>query len=262
MASVLERIVADTRSELSKRKVQVRLATVQRRAETAPKARDFAGALRGDRLRLIAEIKRASPSKGTLRGDLDPAKLARRYAEGGATATSVLTDGQHFAGSLDDLAAVRAAVDLPVLRKDFIVDEYQVYEARAYGADALLLIAAVLPADRLAALLAETRALGMEALVETHNATEIEMALGAGAKVVGVNNRNLADFTVDLATTERLRPLVPPQAVLVSESGVRTAADARRLRACGVDAILVGEALVTAPNVAAKIRELVGWQTT
>ncbi len=259
MIDVLERIVADVRRALADRKVQVPLEEVARRAKDAQEVRDFAGALRGNRLRLIAEVKRASPSKGVLNGHLDPVGLALRYVEGGATATSVLTEGQHFAGSLEDLAAVRSAVDLPVLRKDFIIDEYQVWEARAHGADALLLIAAILEEPRLACLLRQTRSLGMEALVEAHNEAEVADALAAGARVVGVNNRNLADFTVDLATTERLRPLVPPEVVLVSESGVHTRADAQRLRACGADAILVGEALVAAPDPAAKIRELIDW---
>lgn len=207
---------------------------------------------------LIAEIKRASPSRGWLRPDLDPAALAQAYAQSGAAAISVLTEPAFFRGSLADLASVRGAVELPVLCKDFILDPYQVYEARAWGADAILLIVAALGLPELKALLELARGLGMSALVEVHQAEEVERALAAGASLIGINNRNLVDFGVDLNTSLRLRPLIPPDIPVVSESGIRTAQDVQHLKAAGVNAILVGEALVTSPDPGAKIKELLG----
>ena len=232
------------------------MRALARQAEEMPPARDFASALRGATMRVIAEVKRASPSKGPIRLDLDAAALAREYATAGAAAISVLTQEEGFRGSLDDLAAVRKAVELPVLRKDFIVEVYQAYEARAYGADAILLIVAALSPDQLKDLLALAHTVGLAVLAESHGEREVEEAVAAGAQVVGINNRNLKDFTVDIETTLRLRPLIPAGVVTVSESGIRTASDVRRLRDAGVDAVLVGESLVASDNPGAKLREL------
>jgi indole-3-glycerol phosphate synthase len=206
---------------------------------------------------LIAECKKASPSKGLLRPAYDPAWLARTYAAHGAAALSVLTDEPFFQGSVNDLSAARAAAGLPALRKDFIVDRYQIYEARAAGADAVLLIVAALCLEQLRALQQLIGDLAMVALVEVHNEAEVETALQINPKLLGVNNRNLHDFSVDLQTTARLRKCIPPDITLVAESGIHTAADVSCVRDMGVDAILVGEALVTAGDVGAKVRELV-----
>jgi len=226
------------------------------RCREAP--RNFGAALDGPDISLIAEVKRASPSKGPLRPDLDASSLAREYSAAGAAAISVLTEKDYFLGGFADLEAARAAAGLPVLCKDFIIEEYQVYEARAHGADAVLLIAAVLTRRRLEDLLATARSLGMAALVEVHNRSELAEALECRPAIIGINNRDLADFSVDIKTTLDLRPLVPPGILVVSESGIRTHDDVRMLQEIGVDAVLVGEALVTSPSPAAKIAELLG----
>ena len=225
-----------------------------------PAPRDFMGALarRGETVRIIAEVKRASPSAGAIATGLDAVEQARRYATAGAAAISVLTDGPGFGGSLDDLAAVRGAVPTPLLRKDFVVDRYQLLEARLFGADAALLIVAALPRDTLRRLLEQCGALTLSALVEVHDEREAEIALAAGARIVGVNNRDLRTFAVDLATSERVLPMLPDEVKGVAESGVRTAADARRLRAAGAANLLVGEALVRAEDPGALIREMMG----
>jgi indole-3-glycerol phosphate synthase len=254
----LDNIMAWKRRELSTRKRRVPMATLQAQVAQAPKPLDFAAALRraGGPPCLIAEIKRASPSRGLLCHGFDPIVLAKTYADNGASAISVLTDKRFFRGDIEHLRAVRRVVDIPVLRKDFIFDPYQVVEARAAGADALLLIVAVLGHVDLYNLLRETQRLGMTALVEVHNEEDVGQALAAGATVIGVNNRDLRDFSVDLQTTARLRPLIPPEVVLVSESGIHTADDVHRVADMGADAILVGEALMRAEDVAAKVREL------
>ncbi len=210
----------------------------------------------GARLAVIAEIKRASPSRGSLREDLDPAGLARRYEEGGAACLSVLTEPDYFRGSPEDLAAARAAVALPVLRKDFLVHPDQVFETRGMGADAALLIAAVLSRGELETMLGLAAELGLQCLVEVHDEGELARALEAGARLIGVNNRDLRTFRVDLAVTERLAPMVPPECTVVSESGVFSAADAARAAASGADAVLVGETLVRAADPAALVAEL------
>lgn len=254
---ILDKIVAHKREELDLRKANQSLAEVKTAAERAPAPVDLAGALAAPGVRLIAEIKRASPSKGVFAANLEPAALARVYVENGASAISVLTDERFFQGHLDDLAAVKTAFpETPVLRKDFLIDQYQVYAARAAGADAVLLIVAVLGDEHLADLLALTHELRMHALVEVHNESELERALSVEPRVIGINNRDLRNFTVDLATTERLRRLIPDDTIVVAESGIFTAGDVRRLGAAGADAILVGEALVTAEDTAAKVREL------
>lgn len=255
---ILDTILASTRKLVEKRKVARPLAKLDCRAASQLPPRDFAAALKGQNIRLIAEIKRASPSKGPLAPNLDAPALARIYEKAGAAAISVLTEPEFFKGSLADLETVRAAVNLPLLRKDFIIDAYQLWEARAAGADAVLLIAAALPAGDLRRLLKATGQLAMTAVVEVHDQAELERALELDAKVIGINNRNLRTFSVSLETTIELCPLVPKGKVLVSESGIHSRADVQRLRDAGVNAILVGEALVTNPDPAAKIKELLG----
>lgn len=254
--TILDKIIAWKRDEIAHHKRARPIEAVRAEIGLSPLPRDLAAALRAPGVSLIAEVKRASPSKGLLRHNLDAVALAQEYEANGAAAISVLTDQHFFQSELGHLQAVRQNVDLPVLRKDFIFDPYQVYEARAHGADALLLIVAILSDGLLAELLALTHELGMTALVEVHNEEELTRALRLRPRVVGINNRNLHDFSVDLATFGRLRPLLTDATVAVSESGVHTAADVRHLAEMGADAVLVGEALVTAPDVAAKVREL------
>jgi indole-3-glycerol phosphate synthase len=258
---LLESIIVHKRKELAMWKAAVPQARLEKVAIWQAPPLDFAAALRRPGVSLIAEVKRASPSRGPLRPELDPGQLAVTYVDGGAAAISVLTDKRFFQGSLSDLVAVKAALrraerEVPVLRKDFILDVYQVYQARIYEADAVLLIAAILETGELAELLALTRELGMEALVEVHCEEELDRVLPLGPSIIGVNNRDLQDFSVDLATTLRLRPHIPRSIILVSESGIHCRADVERLARGGVDAILVGEALVTAEDVVGKIREL------
>ncbi len=262
LPAILDRILAAKRKALERRRQEEPLAILRERLAQAPPTKSLAQALGGPSLGLIAEVKRASPSRGVLRADLDPKALARTYAGSGAAAISVLTEEQHFRGSLDDLKAVRAALDgcgdarPPLLRKDFLFDAYHLFEARVYGADAVLLIAAILNPGLLAELLALARTLGLECLVEVHDEREVEQALAADAQVIGINNRDLRTFEVDLALSECLRPLIPQDRVVVAESGIHTRADVERLRALGVNAVLIGEALVTADDPAAKIGEL------
>lgn len=258
--TILDDIFDHKRVEIAGRKQAVPLERVQTQAMGAPPPRDFVAALRGgpSRPALIAEIKRASPSRGLLRPDLDPVRLACIYRENGAAAISVLTDERFFKGSLDDLRAVRGAVDLPLLRKDFVFDPYQVYEARAAGADAVLLIAAMLDDETLAALHDLIGTLGMASLIEVHDEAELRRVLRLKPRLMGINNRDLRTFKVDIETTARLRPLVPEGVILVAESGIHTSADVARLAEWGIHAMLVGESLVTAENTAAKVRELTG----
>ena len=260
MATILDSIVAVKREEVAHRKAETPQAELERRIASRPVPLNLSGALWGDDVRLIAEVKKASPSKGLLRADFDPQALARTYEANGAAAVSVLTD-RHFQGTVEHLSAVKSAVGIPVLRKDFVTDPYQVYEARAYGADALLLIVAVLDPAQLRALLAEAAGLWLQCLVEVHNRAEMEEALDAGAEVIGVNNRDLHTFHTDIQVTEELAPLVPRGKFLVSESGISARDDLRRLRRMGVHAVLVGEALVTAQDPGAKVRELLGQAT-
>jgi indole-3-glycerol phosphate synthase len=230
----------------------------QQAAATAP-ARGLAQSLRAAQgMACIAEFKRRSPSRGWIQREADVASVARAYAAASASGMSVLTDTPFFGGSLDDLRRARAAVGLPILRKDFLVDPYQVAEARAAGADAVLLIVAALSDRDLRLLLAETERWGMEALVETHDADEVARAVAAGANIVGVNHRDLGTFEMNMDLAARMRPLIPPDRLVVAESGIKTAEDVRRLRAAGIDAILVGETLMQAPDAAAALRALVG----
>jgi len=256
--TVLDRIVADKNEELAAAKAAMPVETLRARAAEAPAPRSFAESLRGLGIRLVAEVKQASPSRGLLRKDFDPVALAESYATSGASAISVLTDEKHFQGSLDHLRRIRDALPNgpPLLRKDFLFDEYQLYEARCAGADAVLLITAILQPALLSELIVISRSLGMYALAEVHEEAELGRALGAGAQVIGINNRDLRTFDVDLATTERLAPLVSGGRTIVAESGISTRDDIRRLEDAGVHAVLIGEALVTAPDAGAKIREL------
>lgn len=273
-ATYLDRILDHKREEVVRQKLKVPQAELERRAADAPPPRPFGAALRlANRATLIAEIKKQSPSKGLLVPQFDPLALADIYMRHGADAISILTDVRFFGGSLQYLRQIRdlqARTDhdqtrhaqdrmpVPLLRKDFILDPYQIYEARAYGADALLLIVAALDEALLRELLNLTEALNMEALVEVHDEAELDRALAAGASVVGVNNRDLRTFAVDLATTERVAARLDgcDRPILVSESGIGSAADIARLRGHGVDAILVGEGIVTASDIAAKVQEL------
>jgi len=221
--------------------------------------RDFAAALTGEGIRLIAEVKKASPSRGPLATGADPVRTAMTYAESGAAAISVLTEPRYFQGSINYLSRIRNALcnsGVPLLRKDFLTAPYQVYESRVYGADALLLITAILTPEKLKELLDLSHSLGMVCLVEVHNEREIETALAVDARVIGINNRDLTTFEVDIATTARLRRFIPADRIVVSESGIKTRGDIANLKKLGVNAVLIGEALMTAPDIRAKIKEL------
>ena len=259
MGTILDKIVASKREEIAAARALVPEETLRQAAAEAPPPRDFFAALAAPGpIRLIAEVKKASPTAGIIRDDFQPVEIARTYAEHGAACISVLTDEPFFQGSLDDLRAVRAAVDRPVLRKDFILDRYQLYEARAAGADAVLLIAECLDDASLPKLFAEAVELGMSPLVELYEPENLPRVLGAGARLVGVNNRNLRTFEVDLDHTIAMRERVPDDCVLVGESGIRTPGDVARLEAAGVDAILVGESLMRAADIGAAVDELLG----
>ena len=258
--SILDTIVRDKRDEVARRRVETPRASLERTCAALPPARDFDGALRPapGGVALIAEVKRASPSRGVLVPDRpwDPVGLARTYADNGAAAISVLTDEKYFQGHLDLLASIRAAVPIPLLRKDCTIDEYQLWESRAAGADAILLIVAILEPALLRDLLAAAKGLGLAALVETHTAAELDTALSAGAAIVGINNRDLRTFETRLETTLGLLPTVPPGVTVVSESGFHAPADVRRVVTAGAHAVLIGEGLVKATDVGAKVREL------
>jgi indole-3-glycerol phosphate synthase len=253
---ILDTIVARRRQDLERTQRLPDRLIRQIIAAKAP-ARDFAAALRRDgEVRVIAEIKRASPTKGVLRADLDHCLFAQTYEEAGAAAISVLTERHFFQGSIHDMRQARAHVAIPVLRKDFIIDGYQVLEARANDADAVLLIAAILDQGELNHLQAMAESVGLATLVEVHTPEEADRALAAEATIIGINNRNLEDFTVDLETTERLMGYLPAGCVVVSESGIRTPDDVRRLGDWGVNAVLVGEAIVTADDPRAALAQL------
>lgn len=255
---ILDEICAHKRQEVELQKKKVPLSDLVERMAGVRPPRDFRNALRQEGISLIAEVKRASPSRGVLIPDLDPVALAGVYERAGARAISILTDARYFQGSLEDLTAVHKDVKLPCLRKDFIVDEYQIYETRAAQADAILLIVRVLSDQQLKDYLALARSQQMAALVETHDAHEIERALNVGAHIIGINNRDLSTFDADVNTTLKLRKLVPGGKVLVSESGIGTRGQVRMLEDGGVDGILVGEALITSKNIAETIRILLG----
>uniref|UniRef100_A0A7C2I081 Indole-3-glycerol phosphate synthase n=1 Tax=Ammonifex degensii TaxID=42838 RepID=A0A7C2I081_9THEO len=252
-------IVEYKRAEIARRKATCPPELLVAAAHSAPPPRDFRAALRQPgRVSVIAEIKRASPSKGLIRPDADPVQIARIYTAAGAAAISVLTEERFFKGRPEFLRLVRRVTALPLLYKDFVIDPYQIYEARQLGADAVLLIVRILRQGELTEFLRLVRKLKMEALVETHTEEEIKRALTAGASIIGINNRDLKSFTTDIKTTFRLKRCVPPEVVVVSESGISSPLALRALRKYGVDAALIGEALMAAPDIEAKLRELVG----
>ncbi len=251
---MLDQIVAHVRAGLPA--LRARAGSVMEAAAAAPPARDFEAALSRPGLSVIAEIKRASPSRGLLNAGLDPAAQARRYEAGGAAAISVLTEPKYFHGTAADLRAAKAAVRVPILRKDFTIDPLQIWEARAMGADAVLLIVAVLSPDDVHDLLGVAQAAGLTAVVEAHSIEEAETAVASGARVVGVNNRDLTSFEVSLETAEKVAPLLSDVPVAVAESGIFTADDAARMRAAGYDAVLVGESLVRSGDPASAIEML------
>jgi indole-3-glycerol phosphate synthase len=253
---MLDKIIAQKREEVEQKKKVATTTYLQERIAQQKPTLDLALALKGDHIRLIAEVKQASPSLGVLSPNFNPTKLAQTYAEGGAAAISVLTEANYFMGSIEHLAAIKEVVGLPLLRKDFIFAPYQVYESRAYGADALLLIAAILSPGQLKELVSLSHSLGLGCLVEVHNEGEVERAALSAAAIIGINNRDLNTFVVDINTTRRLRPLVPKEKIVVSESGIKSNGDIEKLRKWGVDAVLVGETLVTAGDVRAKMKEL------
>jgi indole-3-glycerol phosphate synthase len=258
MASFLERILDSRRAAVDAAKAGVPLAEIEREAELRAPARDFRGALAAPGMSLIAEIKRASPSRGDLRPDLDPVLLADAYERGGARAVSVLTEPEFFKGSAADLIQARRSVEIPVLWKDFVIDPYQVVQARAFTADAVLVIVRILDDELLATVLDEAKRRGMGTLVEVFDEADLDRALAAGADIVGVNHRDLETFDEDPSATARLRPLVPEDVVVVGESAIQTRDDVEALESIGVDAVLVGEVLVRAPDPEAKVRELLG----
>jgi indole-3-glycerol phosphate synthase len=257
---ILERILARKREELEASRAAVPLAEMQRRALAAPQPRDFVAALRAKiaarRPAVIAEVKKASPSRGLLRADFDPAVIARGYEAGGAACLSVLTDRDFFKGDPAHLAAAKGACSLPVLRKDFVTEPYQVFESRAMGADCILLIAAILARQDMQGLEASARSLGMAVLVEVHDADELGRALSIDSDLIGINNRNLKTLAVDLAVSEHLAPKVPKNRVVVAESGLASPADLARMAGVGASAFLIGESFMRKPDVEAAVRDI------
>jgi indole-3-glycerol phosphate synthase len=264
--SILEEIFDHKRIEVAESRVQISEKELEAEVERVSIQANLRTALRSEAhsgIRLIAEIKAKSPSKGVLIEDFDPQFLAKIYTKNGATAISVLTDEKYFNGSLDTLKSIHTmSLGLPLLRKDFIFDRYQLLETRVSGASAALLIVAMLDDNKLEYLVSECKKLSLTALVEVHNENELERALEANAEVIGINNRNLHDFSVDLETSFQLARLCPPEIVIVAESGINSNGDIQRLAEARIDAVLVGEALVTAPDIASKVRSLAGMKTT
>lgn len=260
MADILERILAVKAEEVARARTTISAEAMRRRAEEAASPRDFVGALRRKTTTglpaVIAEIKKASPSRGLLRKDFAPAEIASSYARHGAACLSVLTDRQFFQGSAEDLAAARSACHLPVLRKDFVVETYQVYESRALGADCVLLIVAALDLPRMRELEAAAHALGMAVLVEVHDRAELDVALELATPLIGINNRDLRTFETKLETTLTLAPRVPPARMVVTESGILSSEDVQQLRNGGIKAFLVGEALMRGDNPGLQLEHL------
>jgi indole-3-glycerol phosphate synthase len=257
MISILDEIVASKRHEVGTRRKQRPLDELEAQTRSAPPVRDFRAALTAPGpIQLIAEVKKASPSAGVIRDDFDPVTIARIYQEHGAACLSILTDTPYFQGHLAHLAQVRAAIAVPLLRKDFVIDEYQVLEARLAGADAILLIAEILDDDALVRLRELAMRLGMATLVEFHDPANLPRVLASGANLIGINNRDLKSFVTDIEHTLRLRDKIPAHVVLVSESGIRDRIDVERLEAAGVAAILVGESLLRAPDVGIAVKQL------
>jgi len=257
--TILDKIATQKLVRLSLQKERVALERMIEKAKKAPEPRDFAAALKRNReISLIAEIKKASPSKGLLKESFDPADIARSYENSGASAISVITEEDFFSGSPDFLESARGATTLPILRKDFIFDSYQVYEAKVLGADAILLIVSLLEPEKLSELSAIAEEIGIAALVETHNKKEIEQAIQSGTSIIGINNRDLKTMTVDRKTAVRLANELPAEAVKIVESGIDSSEDMRMFEKIGYDAALVGESIITSKNVEEKIRSLMG----
>jgi len=258
IASILKDILDNKREEVRAQKEATPFAELKRDAAALPGTVSFIKALEAKGVSIIAEVKKASPSKGVIREDFNAIKIARIYEDNSASALSVLTDEKFFQGSLEYLRSIRAITKLPILRKDFIIDPYQIYESRLAGADAVLLIVAALIPKKLRDFLILTASLDMDALVEVHNEEELDLAIEAGAKIIGINNRDLNTFTTDITTTERLAEKIPPKTVIVSESGINTFVDIRALKLCGVDGFLIGEALMREEDIGKKLREFRG----
>jgi len=256
MAEFLATIAGHVREVVDRRRRDVPLTALRDRSLFGVPTRGFARSLAGHTRRIIAEIKRASPSKGLIRADFDPIGIARDYAAHGASAISVLTEERHFQGSLEDLARIHDAVAVPLLRKDFMLDAYQLTEAKSYGADAVLLIAALLDRAHMRDLCAQAAALGLDSLVEVHSEGELEAGVEAGAQLLGINNRDLKTFNVDLATTEKLAPLIPPGMPAICESGIESVDQIRRVESWGIHVFLIGESLMRAPQPGKKLSEL------
>lgn len=256
---ILQEIVNNTKLELENSKSNSPLEEMAKMALRQPPPLDMKHVLRGNGVKIIAEIKKASPLRGIIRYNFDPLEIAQTYTTNGAAAISVLTESKYFKGSIDYMKQIRDELGdkrMPLLRKDFIIDTYQVYQSRAYGADSLLLIAAILKPDGLKELLSLSHQLGMKCLVEVHNKEELEVAIGSDAEIIGINNRDLNTFEVDISTTKRLKPLIPSGRIVVSESGIKNRYDMEKLEEWGVNAALIGEALMSSPDIAVKMREL------
>ncbi|MDE0481632.1 MAG: indole-3-glycerol phosphate synthase TrpC [Candidatus Poribacteria bacterium] len=256
---ILDTIIAHKQKELEIEQQQMPLAVLESKLANLPPTKNFQGAItQPGNINLIAEVKKKSPSKGIIREDFDPVQIAETYAENGAAAISVLTDVQFFDGSLVYLSSIRDVVDVPLLRKDFTIAPYHIYQARATGADAILLIVAVLTPKQLREFMDIATSLSLASLVEVHTEAELEIALDVGAEIIGINNRDLRTFHTDLATTFRLYESIPAEKVAVSESGIYTRADVESLREAGVNAILVGESLMRSPDIGEQVRKLIG----
>ena len=253
---ILDRIIAAKKEEVERSRRYTPMACIEQAARSAPGAWDFRSALAGRDCAIIAEVKRRSPSRGVLQEGVDPVQVAAVYEKNGAAAVSVLTDGPFFGGSIEDLRAVGRSVGIPVLRKDFIIDPFQIYEARAAGGDSLLLIAGILEGERLRDYLGISKSLGMTPLVEVHGREDLAKAIEAGAEIIGINNRDLRTFRTDKAKTLEVASLIPGDRIVVSESGIATRDDIRRLMDAGVHVFLIGEALMAAPDAGEKLREL------
>ena len=259
--TILDKILEFKRIEVEKRKKETPIIELEMRVRDQPYPLNFSGALWGEKVRLIAEVKKASPSRGVMSENYDPIALSKFYAENGAAAISVLTEVDHFQGSLEDLSSVKKTVHaqgIPVLRKDFLYDPYQIIESRAAGADAALLIVAMLEPTQLNELISAAKSVWIQPLVEVHNEHELEIALSADSEIIGINHRNLKTFSVDTSLSIRLKPHIPSGKMVVAESGIHSAEDVLPLKKAGINAILVGEALVTASDTTAKVKELAG----
>ena len=256
---ILDTIITHKLKELQREKEQVPLTTLKSQLANLPSTKDFKRSLvNPGSINLIAEVKKKSPSKGIIREDFDPVKIAKIYAENGAAAISVLTDECFFAGKLDYLSAIRETVDVPLLRKDFTIDPYYIYQARVAGADAILLIVAALTKEQLHEFMDIASSISLASLVEVHTEAELDIALDVGAEIIGINNRDLRTFHTDLETTFKLRESIPAGKVVVSESGIYTRDDVQKLQSAGINAILVGESLMRSPDIGKKVRELIG----